>query len=60
MTQFTAFTSLAPSSPAVDAVLPLASESGAHDSLNAYAIGGGALAALLLLLWITTRLNRDR
>jgi hypothetical protein len=37
-----------------------ATEHGQHESLNAYAIGGGALAALLLLLWITTRLNRDR
>ncbi len=44
-----------------DAVLTLAEgEHGNHDSLNAYAIGGGAFAALLLLLWITTRLNRDR
>ncbi|WP_062204904.1 hypothetical protein [Streptomyces sp. NBRC 109706] len=60
MTQFTAVTSLVPSSSAAEAVLPLASEGGAHDSLNAYAIGGGALAGLLLLLWITTRLNRDR
>jgi hypothetical protein len=33
---------------------------GAHESLNAYVIGGGALFALLLLLWITTRFNRDR
>ncbi|SFB99649.1 hypothetical protein [Streptomyces aidingensis] len=37
------------------------SEGGEHGStLNAYAIGAGALGALLLLLWITTRLNRDR
>ena len=45
-----------------DAVLTLAEsgEHGHHDSLNAYAIGGGTFAALLLLLWITTRLNRDR
>lgn len=45
-----------------DATVTLA-ESGEHgqqDSINAYAVGGGALAALLLLLWITTRLNRDR
>ncbi len=33
---------------------------GNHESLNAYVIGGGALFALLLLLWITTRFNRDR
>jgi len=31
-----------------------------HGSLNPYVTGGGALAALLLLLWITTRFNRDR
>ncbi|MEO3754888.1 hypothetical protein [Streptomyces sp. B6B3] len=46
-----------------DAVLTLAESGehgGNHDSLNAYAIGGGTFAALLLLLWITTRLNRDR
>ncbi|AKG42903.1 hypothetical protein H7827_20940 [Streptomyces sp. JH002] len=48
-----------PSSTA-EALTTLASEGGPHDSLNAYFIGGGALAALLLLLWITTRLNRDR
>ncbi|ONK14312.1 hypothetical protein [Streptomyces sp. MP131-18] len=46
-------------SPAASALRTLAEEGG-HESLNAYAIGGGALAALLLLLWITTRLNRDR
>jgi hypothetical protein len=45
-----------------DTVITLAeaSEHGQHGSLNAYAIGGGAFAALLLLLWVTTRLNRDR
>ncbi|WP_165954007.1 hypothetical protein [Streptomyces sp. 8K308] len=52
-------------SPAAEALVTLANEGGGehesmHSSLNAYAIGGGALAALLLLLWITTRLNRDR
>jgi hypothetical protein len=31
-----------------------------HESLSPYLTGGGALAALLLLLWITTRFNRDR
>ncbi|NGO09738.1 hypothetical protein G5C60_19555 [Streptomyces sp. HC44] len=34
--------------------------SGNHESLNAYLTGGGALFILLLLLWITTRFNRDR
>ncbi|GAA3866015.1 MULTISPECIES: hypothetical protein [Streptomyces] len=57
MTQINALTA---DSSVTEALLPLASEGGAHDSLNAYAIGGGALAGLLLLLWITTRLNRDR
>ncbi|WP_162931199.1 hypothetical protein [Streptomyces sporangiiformans] len=33
---------------------------GNHESLNPYLIGGGALFILLLLLWITTRFNRDR
>ncbi|NXY97300.1 hypothetical protein HYE82_23565 [Streptomyces sp. BR123] len=33
---------------------------GNHDSLNPYITGGGALAILLLMLWVTTRLNRDR
>ncbi|MEU8569838.1 hypothetical protein AB0C51_16030 [Streptomyces pathocidini] len=35
-------------------------EGGHHDSLNPYLTGGGALFVLLLLLWITTRFNRDR
>jgi hypothetical protein len=33
---------------------------GNHPSLSPYLTGGGALLALLLLLWITTRFNRDR
>ncbi|MET9804294.1 hypothetical protein [Streptomyces sp. NPDC006368] len=33
---------------------------GNHASLSPYLTGGGALVALLLLLWITTRFNRDR
>lgn len=33
---------------------------GGHTSLSPYITGGGALLALLLLLWITTRFNRDR
>ncbi|GGU58475.1 hypothetical protein GCM10010211_24310 [Streptomyces albospinus] len=32
---------------------------GNHDSLNPFITGGGALFILLLLLWITTRFNRD-
>ena len=35
-------------------------EGGNHESLSPYLTGGGALFALLLLLWITTRFNRDR
>ncbi|MFE4449657.1 hypothetical protein [Streptomyces sp. NPDC056796] len=44
-------------------LVTLASEGeqgGNHDSLSPYLTGGGALLALLLLLWITTRFNRDR
>ncbi|MFE0641300.1 hypothetical protein [Streptomyces sp. NPDC058877] len=37
-----------------------AEHGGNHDSLNPYLTGFGALGALLLLLWITTRFNRDR
>jgi MYXO-CTERM domain-containing protein len=32
---------------------------GNHSSLSPYITGGLALLALLLLLWITTRFNRD-
>ncbi|MCX4969229.1 MULTISPECIES: hypothetical protein [unclassified Streptomyces] len=35
-------------------------EGGNHESLNPYLTGGGALFALLFLLWVTTRFNRDR
>ncbi|QIQ04864.1 hypothetical protein [Streptomyces liangshanensis] len=33
---------------------------GNHESLSPYLTGGGALFVLLMLLWITTRFNRDR
>jgi hypothetical protein len=33
---------------------------GNHESLSPYVTGGGAFIILLLLLWITTRFNRDR
>ncbi|MCX4980861.1 hypothetical protein OG259_27525 [Streptomyces sp. NBC_00250] len=33
---------------------------GNHESLSPYLTGFGAFGALLLLLWITTRFNRDR
>jgi hypothetical protein len=46
------------------ALLTLASEGGegggAHASLNPVLTGGSALLILLLLLWVTTRFNRDR
>ncbi|MFJ9517788.1 hypothetical protein ACIRPK_05905 [Kitasatospora sp. NPDC101801] len=37
-----------------------ASEGGNHESLSPYLTGGAGLGILLLLLWITTRFNRDR
>ncbi|GAB2832616.1 hypothetical protein [Streptomyces daliensis] len=49
-----------------DALVTLASggegggHSGEHESLSPYLTGGGAFVALMLLLWITTRFNRDR
>lgn len=47
-----------------NALVALAAEGGEHGgehaSLSPYLTGGGALLALLLLLWITTRFNRDR
>jgi hypothetical protein len=33
---------------------------GGHASLSPFVTGGGALFVLLLLLWVTTRFNRDR
>ncbi|MGW1538806.1 hypothetical protein ACWCPM_00665 [Streptomyces sp. NPDC002309] len=33
---------------------------GNHESLSPWLTGGGAFVALMLLLWITTRFNRDR
>ncbi|MFR9674767.1 hypothetical protein [Streptomyces sp. TR06-5] len=52
-------------SSAHSTLVALASEGGAehggeHASLSPYLAGGGALLALLLLLWMTTRFNRDR
>ncbi len=41
------------------ALAPLA-EGGNHQSLSPFLTGGGALFVLLLLLWITSRFNRDR
>ncbi|NGO67910.1 hypothetical protein [Streptomyces boncukensis] len=52
------------SSTAHDTLLTLASggEHGGenHESLSPLLTGGGALLALILLLWVTTRFNRDR
>ncbi|MER6706720.1 hypothetical protein [Streptomyces fumanus] len=33
---------------------------GNHQSLSPFLTGGAALVILLLLLWVTTRFNRDR
>ncbi|MBT2900251.1 MULTISPECIES: hypothetical protein [unclassified Streptomyces] len=35
-------------------------EGGNHESLNPYFVGAGAFLALMFLLWVTTRFNRDR
>ncbi|GAA3381399.1 MULTISPECIES: hypothetical protein [Streptomyces] len=52
------------STTAHDLVLLAAEEggqhSGNHDSLSPYLTGGGAFVILMLMLWVTTRLNRDR
>jgi hypothetical protein len=37
-----------------------AEHGGNHASLSPYVTGIGAFAVLMLLLWITTRFNRDR
>ncbi|MEU6484657.1 hypothetical protein [Streptomyces sp. NPDC046887] len=42
-------------------LVTLAAEHTEHNpSLNPYLTGIGALVALVVLLWITTRFNRDR
>ncbi|WNI15468.1 hypothetical protein [Actinacidiphila sp. ITFR-21] len=48
-------------SPAAATALTTLAESGGgnHPSLSPYLTGFGALGALLLLLWIVTRFNRD-
>jgi hypothetical protein len=49
---------------AAASLVSLAAESGEHggnhESLSPLVTGGGAFAALMLLLWVTTRFNRDR
>ena len=51
-------------STAAQLVTTLAAEGeehgGNHESLSPLVTGGGAFLALMLLLWITTRFNRDR
>jgi len=46
------------------ALTTLANEGGehvdTHTSISPFMTGGAALAILFLLLWITTRFNRDR
>lgn len=48
------------STAALPTLVHLAEEGGNHDSLNPYLTGGAALFILLLLLFVTTRFNRDR
>ncbi|MFJ5232101.1 hypothetical protein ACIQBJ_19650 [Kitasatospora sp. NPDC088391] len=49
------------SASALPVLARLAEEGGGnHDSLNPYLTGGAALFILLLMLYITTRFNRDR
>ncbi|MEZ0091579.1 hypothetical protein [Streptacidiphilus sp. EB129] len=45
---------------AVPALAMLADDNSNHDSLNPLLTGGGALAVLLLLLFLATRFNKDR
>jgi hypothetical protein len=40
--------------------LTVLAEGSRYENLSPYAIGGATLGGLLLLLWITTRFNRDR
>ena len=46
-------------STAAATTLTTLAEGGNHPSLSPYLTGFGALGALLLLLWIVTRFNRD-
>ena len=46
--------------PLVDLAAEGGEHGGSHESLSPFLTGGGALFVLLLLLWITTRFNRDR
>ncbi|MER5441461.1 hypothetical protein [Streptomyces sp. NPDC002790] len=50
-----------PSTAAQLATLAAEGEHGGnHESLSPLVTGGGAFIILILLLWITTRFNRDR
>jgi hypothetical protein len=44
---------------ALTPLITLAESEGGHSSLSPYLTGFGALGALIVLLWITTRFNRD-
>ncbi|MEW1864059.1 hypothetical protein OG896_27050 [Streptomyces sp. NBC_00669] len=46
-------------STAAATTLTTLAEGGNHPSLSPYLTGFGALGALLLLLWVVTRFNRD-
>ncbi|GAA4679526.1 hypothetical protein GCM10023347_37610 [Streptomyces chumphonensis] len=48
------------SAPALSLIASEGEEHGAYASLNPWLIGGIGLFILLLLLWGTTRFNRDR
>jgi hypothetical protein len=45
---------------AAPALVSLAEGSNAHHSLNPIETGGGALLVLLILLFVTSRFNKDR
>lgn len=47
------------STAAASALTTLAESGGNHNSLSPYLTGFGALGALLILLWLVTRFNRD-
>lgn len=50
---------MTPAAASALTTLAESSHGGNHPSLSPYLTGFGALGILLLLLWITTRFNRD-
>ncbi|MEE1928405.1 hypothetical protein V1J52_09395 [Streptomyces sp. TRM 70351] len=46
--------------PALSLLAETEEHGGPYASLNPWLIGAAGLAALLLMLWVTTRFNRDR